>query len=77
MALHNEMSYNPAPPSKIAFFCEVAPEPGTGRTALASSEEILCRIPEHVVKAFKEKGLMYIVNAPSEGKGHGVGVMVV
>ena len=72
MALHNEMSYNPSPPSKIAFFCEVTPEKGTGRTPLASSEEILTRVPAEVRKIYKEKGLMYIVNAPSEGKGPGV-----
>jgi len=72
MALHNEMSYNKDPPSKIAFFCETAPPSGTGRTPLASSEEILKKLPDSLVAEYKKKGLSYIVNSPSKGKGPGV-----
>merc|ERR1712087_58056 len=72
MAVHNEMSYNPHPPSKIAFFCETPPAPGTGRTPIASSEEILRKLPADMVNRFKSTGLRYIVNASSKGKGPGV-----
>lgn len=72
MAMHNEMSYNQLPPRKIAFFCETPPVPGTGQTPIASSRKILSRIDPRIVARFKQKGLKYIVNAPSKGKGPGV-----
>mmetsp|Transcript_33710 Transcript_33710/g.41470 ORF Transcript_33710/g.41470 Transcript_33710/m.41470 type:complete len:395 (-) Transcript_33710:44-1228(-) len=72
MALHNEMSYNREPPSKIAFFCENAPPKGSGRTPIASSEEILKKLPRNIVSEYKRRGVRYIVNAPSKDKGPGV-----
>lgn len=70
LALHNEMSYNPNPPPYIAFFCETPPARG-GETPIASSREILARMPGHVRARFAQ-GIRYVVNAPSLDCGPGV-----
>jgi len=67
MALHNEMSYNPFPPRRIAFFCQSAPAPGTGQTPLGCSAEILRAMEPELVKRFSRDGLKYIVNSPTRG----------
>lgn len=72
MALHNEMSYNPFPPRRIAFFCHSAPVPGTGQTPLGCSAEILRAMDSELVKRFTKHGLKYIVNSPTRGGGPGV-----
>lgn len=70
MALHNEMSYNPFPPRHIAFFCESSPASG-GQTPIASSREILARMPNGIRERFAP-GIRYVVNSPSQGCGPGV-----
>jgi alpha-ketoglutarate-dependent taurine dioxygenase len=58
LPLHNEMSYLPDPPRRIAFFCEIAPKVG-GETPLADSREIYQRVPLAVREAFESRGIRY------------------
>ena len=58
LPLHNEMSYLPQPPRRIAFFCEIAAEVG-GETPIADSREIYQRIPAAVREAFEARGIRY------------------
>jgi alpha-ketoglutarate-dependent taurine dioxygenase len=55
---HNEMSYMPSPPRRLAFFCEVEPEHG-GETPLADSRLIYAQIPQEVRSEFEQKGVCY------------------
>jgi len=58
LAQHHEMSYLPAPPRAIAFFCEVEPEEG-GETPLADSRRIYKRIPAGLRERFERAGVCY------------------
>jgi len=58
MPQHNEMSYLPAPPRTIVFFCEVEPTEG-GETPLAGSRAILEAIPVALRKKFERYGVRY------------------
>ncbi|KAK1576463.1 hypothetical protein Q3G72_014065 [Acer saccharum] len=61
IGFHHEMSEAPEPPSKLFFFCEVAPTSG-GETAIVLShvvhERIRHKYPEFVEK-LEEHGLIY------------------
>lgn len=61
IALHNEMSYTTRWPSRIWFYCDVAPEEG-GETPIADSREIHRRIDPAIRRRFEERGLMYVRN---------------
>jgi alpha-ketoglutarate-dependent taurine dioxygenase len=57
--LHHEMSYLPAWPRRLFFYCAL-PAASGGQTALASSRDVLGAMPEHVVRAFRSKRVEYI-----------------
>ena len=72
MSPHNEMSYSPLPPSHIMFFCLTPPAAGCrGQTPLMNSRDILEKIPDGLLREWKDKGLRYFWNLPSRGKGVG------
>jgi len=56
--LHQEMSYVKNFPSKVCFYCDEASERG-GETPLADARQILEEIPDHIVKEFEEKEILY------------------
>lgn len=58
LPLHNEMSYLPEPPRRIAFFCDVPASSG-GETPLADSREIYKRIPPATRAVFEKSGIRY------------------
>jgi thioester reductase-like protein/alpha-ketoglutarate-dependent taurine dioxygenase len=66
--LHNEMSYSHRPPSKIMFYCAIAPKRGEGETPIASSklilEDILKRVP---LRGLVSRNLTYLVRLPMSG----------
>lgn len=74
--LHHEMAQTPIYPSKLFFYCEIAPGEG-GATPLCRSDVLLERLEETVpelVKDFAEKGVRYTNILPSEddsGSGQG------
>jgi len=56
--MHNELSYSHTWPLKIAFYC--AKEPSEkGETPIADVRKVLKRLPDELVNAFKEKGILY------------------
>lgn len=59
--LHHEMSYSHNWPTKLWFFCEVAPE-RDGYTPVADDRDVLARMPEAVKAPFLDKGVMYVRN---------------
>ena len=56
--LHPEMCYVKNFPSKVAFYCEQAPENG-GETPLADARQIFKEIPGNIIKIFEDKGIIY------------------
>ncbi len=70
LPLHNELSYADVYPSRLFFFCLVAPASG-GETTLGDSRRILSRIDSQVVERFRSRGLRYIRNlSPEKGSGY-------
>lgn len=61
IAMHNEMAYTTAWPSKLWFFCEKAAKVG-GETPIADSRNIYNKIPYNIRHNFESKGLMYVRN---------------
>jgi alpha-ketoglutarate-dependent taurine dioxygenase len=56
--MHNELSYSHTWPLRIAFYC--AKEPSEkGETPVADVRKVLKRLPEGLVNAFREKGILY------------------
>jgi alpha-ketoglutarate-dependent taurine dioxygenase len=55
---HNEMSYLPDPPRRLAFFCEQEPSEG-GETPLADSRTIYRLMPEQTREQFESRGVAY------------------
>jgi alpha-ketoglutarate-dependent taurine dioxygenase len=55
---HNEMSYMPNPPRRLAFFCEIEPDHG-GETPLADSRVIYEQLSLEVRSEFEAKGIRY------------------
>ncbi len=67
--LHNELTCTDNPPSYICFYCEVAPESGSGQTILGSTEKItyaMQRLSE-IWNVFAGRTLKYISRHPPEG----------
>ena len=64
--LHNELSYAGWWPSRIYFFCRVAPAEG-GQTQIADSREILRRLDPAVSRRFAERQVRYFQNLRDEG----------
>lgn len=62
--LHNEFSYFRKWPSKIMFFCVVAPSSG-GETPIADSRRVLRYLDKNIIEEFKKKQVMYVRNYTS------------
>jgi len=69
ISLHNEASYLPQMPSRIAFFC-ARPADSGGRTPLADSRRVLERIDPEVRERFARRRVRY-VNSLQDGYGIG------
>ncbi len=67
--LHNELSCTLNPVDYICFYCEIAPDPGSGETILAKTEDVTREIMKkpHIWNMFYGKTLNYITHHPSEG----------
>lgn len=61
IVLHNEQSYTLNWPMKILFAC-LLPARAGGKTPLADSRRVLARLSPETVRAFREKGVMYMRN---------------
>ena len=74
--LHHEMAQTPIYPSKLFFYCEIAPDEG-GATPLCRSDllyEQLVQAEPKLANAFAEKGVRYTNVMPGEddaGSGQG------
>jgi alpha-ketoglutarate-dependent taurine dioxygenase len=67
---HNEMAYLPTYPRKIFFLCESAAVDG-GEVPINDIRETVKIIPEHVLEAFRVRGIRYHRNLsrePSDGE---------
>ena len=74
--LHHEMAQTPVYPSKLFFFCEIAPTEG-GATPICRSDillEELEKVDADLVKRFTEKGVSYTnIMPPYDDSGSGQG----
>ncbi len=74
--LHHEMAQTPIYPSKLFFFCEIAPTKG-GATPICRSDillEELEKVDADLVKRFTEKGVSYTnIMPPHDDSGSGQG----
>jgi alpha-ketoglutarate-dependent taurine dioxygenase len=61
IALHNENSYQHTLPARLVFGCVVAPETG-GETPLADCRNILNRLDQATVAAFRQRQVRYVRN---------------
>ena len=74
--LHHEMAQTPIYPSKLFFFCEIAPEVG-GATPLCRSDLLMERLQQDLpdlVAVFRDKGVRYTNVMPADddaGSGQG------
>lgn len=74
--LHHEMAQTPLYPSKLFFYCEIAPEQG-GATPLCRSDMLFARLSEEepeIATAFEQRGVRYSNVMPGEndmGSGQG------
>lgn len=67
--LHHELSYSNSPPSYISFYCQNAPEKGTGQTILGRTENITRALKDtpEVWNFFKDQTLTYTSRHPPNG----------
>lgn len=72
VTLHNELSYTASPPRHLLFFCCVAPEDG-GETPLLDCRRVLEALKPEVVRAFEERGVLYVKNMHGGGPGTKLG----
>lgn len=61
IAMHNEMAYTTRWPSRIWFYCDVAPSDG-GETPIADSRAIYRRIDPTIRRRFEDRQLLYVRN---------------
>jgi alpha-ketoglutarate-dependent taurine dioxygenase len=66
--LHNEQSYNLTFPTRILFFCLIAPGVG-GETPIADCRRVYGRLPAGLKQCFLEQGYLYVRNF---GEGFGL-----
>jgi hypothetical protein len=59
--VHNEMSYSDSWPMRLGFLCVRAPFRG-GETPLCDTRRVLERVPAEIVRAFEQRGVMYVRN---------------
>eukprot|EP00250_Pteridium_aquilinum_P007999 c17595_g2_i1 orf=347-1357(+) len=64
IGFHNEMSYQPLPPSKISFYCDVEPPEGAGgATPILPGHVVYQRLEKEMpefLEMLETKGLIYI-----------------
>ncbi len=63
--LHQEMSYMPANPRALAFFCKVAPDEG-GETVICDMRGFLEELPDDLRRKFEEEDAEYVRNLRSQ-----------
>ena len=61
ISMHNELSYSPRWPARLAFCCVTAPPEG-GETPLADSRRILAGLDAAIVEQFTARGVEYVRN---------------
>jgi alpha-ketoglutarate-dependent taurine dioxygenase len=59
--MHHEMSYSHNWPTKLFFYCEVAPE-RDGYTPVADDRDVIGRMPDAIKAPFLDRGVMYVRN---------------
>jgi alpha-ketoglutarate-dependent taurine dioxygenase len=59
--LHQEMSYLPQYPKKVAFYCRVAPVVG-GETIVDDMRRVTAALPRDLVREVERRGLLYTRN---------------
>lgn len=64
LLMHQEMSYLPTYPSKVAFFCNM-PSASGGETFIADVREFTRRIDPTLLAEVEDKGILYIRNLRS------------
>lgn len=69
--IHQEMSYLPKYPNRVAFFCRLPPVTG-GETLLADMRRYTKGLPKEFYQKLREKGVRYQRNlrAPGDTTGH-------
>jgi hypothetical protein len=67
IGMHQEMSYLPAYPKQIAFFCHV-PATADGETLIADIRRLESLLPPRLFNGVKEKGIRYIRSARASGQ---------
>ena len=72
--LHTEMSYLPTYPSKVAFWCHVAPTSG-GETILGDMRTLVPLLPRNLVEKVHERGVLYTRNLRSESRSTSVATL--
>jgi alpha-ketoglutarate-dependent taurine dioxygenase len=61
ISMHSELSYAHQWPSRIFFYCDVAPATG-GETPVADNRKMLDLLPPDLVERFAERGVRYTRN---------------
>jgi hypothetical protein len=72
--IHQEMSYLPTYPARVAFYCNVPPVFG-GETFLADMRRITAALPAEVVTAVEERGVRYTRNFRDRGASTGIDLL--
>jgi alpha-ketoglutarate-dependent taurine dioxygenase len=70
---HHEMSYLPAMPDHIAFFCRVPARSG-GATPLVCGQSLYQTIPEDIKERFSDLGILYTRSYPAISLGQRFGL---
>jgi len=70
---HNEMSYNPKPPSRIAFYC-LHPAKQGGETLVVKNEQLADSVRKEVQDAVSESGGLLYVRQYSSRKRNATGM---
>lgn len=67
--LHNELTCTINPVDYICFYCDIAPEPGTGQTIIGRTEDVTIEMMmrAHIWDLFDGKIMRYISRHPPEG----------
>ena len=68
--LHNELTCTNDPNSYICFYCEIAPEPGSGQTILGRTDQVSAEILQNhpdLWNFFNGHNIKYISRHPPEG----------
>lgn len=71
LGMHQEMAYLPHFPSRLAFYCRIAPASG-GETFIADMRKLTARIDGGFLARVAERGVLYTRNfrAPDHSIGH-------